>query len=263
MKKILVIALAALMLAVMAVPAFAATPEGQIAYYDFDDETGLTKNGDNVTIADGVVTLGAQSWLETEIDLAGVTEVTVAFKVKFPATSPNWAFEITSQEEHASWVNGGTPESYLGALYNGSLVVERYHNGRLGSVSGAFTADEWHEVVCVFSADEKTTVYVDGALFGEYDPTADGSEEGRFAIANCVGETPTLKIGKANWVGGEYADGTSVDTLVVYNKALTANEVATALEEAVEEEAPVTGVATIVLAVVAMLSGAYIVSKKH
>ncbi len=261
MKKILSLVMVVIMLSCFATATSAAAPEGQIAYYTFDDENGLTTNGDNVTIADGVATFGAQSWLEAEIDLAGVTEVTVAFKVKFPATSPNWAFEITSQEEHGSWLNGGTPESYLGALYNGSLVVERYHNGRMGSVSGAFAADEWHEVVCVFSADEKTTVYVDGALFGEYDPTTEaGYEEGRFAIANCVGETPTLKIGKANWAGGEYADGTSVDTVAVYNTALSADEVATALDAV---EAPQTGFATIALAIVALGSGAYIVSKKH
>ena len=267
MKKILVIALAALMLAIMAVPAFAAAPEGQIAYYTFDgNDEGLTAHGENFEYADGTVTLGAESYYTADVEVTGLTEMTIAFKAKIADVNSGgkWVIEMTSEEAHA-WPD----EHYIGCFLDGWYHIERYGQEGMGNRPAAVAGDsagatlEWHEYVAVFNADGSTTLYIDGAEAMTV-PQSDGYD---LAIANCVGENPVVQIGKANWGSGEYSIGLSIDTIAIYNKALSANEVATAFEEAEAPaeggDAPQTGVATIALAVVAMLSGAYIVSKKH
>ncbi len=259
MKKILALVMVVAMLACFATVANAAAPEGQIAYYTFDaaDEAGLTVNGDNATYADGAVTLGDATYLTADIDLSGVTAMTVALKVKITDTDANWGFEITSEEAH-SW----PAEHYIGCLLNGSAVIERYNNtdGRPNSASATIAVDEWVELVVVLPEDGSIVLYADGAEVANV-PQTEGFD---LAIANCIGETPVFQIGKANWGEGEYAAGTSIDTFAVYNTALSADEVATALEApAADEEAAQTGFATVALAIVAIGSGAYIVSKKH
>ncbi len=260
MKKILALVMTATMLLALASVAFAAAPEGQIAYYEFNEgETGLTVNGENATYADGVLTLGDATYLTADIDLANVTEMTIAMKVKITDTDANWGFEITSEEQHTY-----PAEHYIGSLLNGSITIERYNNtdGRpTSAAAGEIAADTWTDIVVVLPADGSVIVYVNGAEAVNV-PQTEGFD---LAIQNCIGENPVFQIGKANWGEGEFANGTSFDTFAVYNKALTAEQVATAFEkaEAPETGAPQTGIATIALAVVAMLSGAYIVSKKH
>lgn len=254
MKKILALVMVVAMLACFASVTSAAAPAGQIAWYGFDgNDAGLTANGE-VTYADGVATLGADGWFLSDVDLKGAEELTVAYKVLVSEPEhANWAFEITSEESH-SWPN----EHYLGVLLNTGFTVERYNNAgaRPANATGTIVAGEWFEMVCVYPADGSIIVYVDGVEVANV-PQTEGYD---LAIANCIGETPALQIGKANW--GEYSNGASFDTLAVYNRALTADEVATALE-APAADAPQTGFATVALAVVAVLSGAYIVTKKH
>ena len=122
-------------------------------------------------------------------------------------------------------------------------------------------------------------VYLNGELAGTAEITADG-----FDLATILGESPTLQIGKCNWDSGYYANGLVIDEIVVYKEALSADEVAGAFDvkgapsagdnagdtteggntnEETGGKAPQTGFATIALAVAAIGSGAYIVSKKR
>ncbi len=260
MKKILVLVMTATMLLALASVAFAAAPEGQIAWYDFTEgEEGLTLTGEDATYADGAVTLGVDTWITADVNFTGATAITVAMKVKSDMNT-DWAWDISSDEAH-DWNNG---EHYLGCLLNGSgIVLERYSNagGRPATVPAIpLAADTWVELVVVYNADGSTVAYVNGEKAGEVAQ----SEGFDLSVANCIGEAPRFQIGKSNWPDAVNG-GLTVDTLAVYNKALTANEVATAFEksEAPVVVAPQTGVATVALAVVAMLSGAYIVTKKH
>ena len=255
MKKILALVMVVAMLACFASLTSAAAPADQIAWYGFDgNDAGLTVNGENVTYADGVATLGDATYFTSDVALAGVEELTVAFRVMTTDTDANWPFEITSEESH-SWPN----EHYIGVLLNSGFTVERYNNAgaRATAATGTIVTGEWMDMVCVFPADGSIIVYINGEEIVNI-PQTEGYD---LAIANCIGETPVLDIGQANW--GEYSAGTSFDTFAVYSRALSADEVATALEQAEAAEAPQTGFATAALAVVAVLSGAYIVTKKH
>ncbi len=259
MKKILALVMVVAMFACFATVANAAAPEGQIAYYTFDaaDEAGLTVNGENATYADGTVTLGDATYLTADVDLTGVTAMTIALKVKTTDNDANWGFEITSEEAHTY-----PAEHYIGCLLNDNVTIERYNNpnGRPASAAAPITVGEWIEVVAVLPEDGSIVLYVNGEEVANV-PQTEGFD---LNIAGCIGETPEFKIGKANWGAGEFAAGTTFDTVVVYNTALSADEVATAFEApAAEEDAPQTGFATVALAIVAIGSGAYIVSKKH
>ena len=79
MKKILALVMVVAMLACFASLTSAAAPADQIAWYGMDgNDAGLTANGE-VTYADGVATFGAEGWLKSDLALAGVEELTVAF----------------------------------------------------------------------------------------------------------------------------------------------------------------------------------------
>ena len=96
----------------------------------------------------------------------------------------------------------------------------------------------------VWGADHGTVVSVNGEEKGTF-AQPDGYD---LTIANCIGENPVVQIGKANW--GEYSDGLVIDEVTI--AATYASETASQ-----------TGFATIALAIAAIGSGAYIVSKKH
>lgn len=280
MKKLFSVIIAVLMLASLSAPVFAAD-DNCIVRYTFDDaETGLQSEGMDTTImgdangisfADGVATFNG-IWLQaypTDDRFEGLTEVTVAFRVKVDGVTLNqWPFEITSEFQHAWPV-----EHYLGCRLDSNYLVERYGNDstdRPASATGPLLAGEWMDLVCVYPEDGSTLVYINGELIQNV-PATEGYD---LSIANCIGKDPMLNIGKANW-GNELFYG-ELDILEIYNKALSANEVATLWGRSAGNEttdiggdndngnsAPQTGFATAILATVAVFSGAYIVTKKH
>ncbi len=274
MKKILALVMTAAMLLCFASVVMAETaPAGQIAWYGFDsaEEAGLTAHGDNLTYADGTVKFGAASWLTADVDLADLTEITIAVKIKATYVTPQWVFEIGSQANHIG-AEGG--EAYLGSLLknDGVIAFEAFSGGRIndGASNDAYAtgvdATAWHEVVFTY-ANGVSTIYVDGVKAcaenenGHVHTMPEGTTQ---TLAECIGSTPEFKLGRANWGdAGEFAVDMELDTVAVYNTALTESDLANALVKYEEPEAPQTGVATVALAVVAMLSGAYIVSKKH
>ncbi len=253
MKKILALIMAVAMIATFATVIMAADEEKVVAKYTFDNgkDEGLEQVGENATFADGTVTLGADTYFKAPINLKGATSVTVSLKVK-PTGKTAWPFEITSVEKHTY-----PKEHYLGALLNADLTVERYanpeeKNARPGNVFISGIGTEMVEIVIVYGADGSTKVSVNGEEKGTF-TQPDGYD---LSIANCVGENPVLSIGHANW--GEFSDGLVVDEVVV-----SATFASTSDEPSKEPSAPPTGFATIALAVAAIASGAYVVSKKN
>ena len=230
----------------------------------------LTAVGENITYNDdGTVTLGAGSYFTAPIDLSGAEAVTVSFKA-VPTGDRCWAFEITSENPHPY-----PSEHYLGALINSSLIVERYANdngARPGSADvGGIVAGEAIDVVVVFNAEGGTVVSVNG----EEKATFEQPEGYDLSIANCVGENPALCIGFAHWGDGEDSVGGftvgNVSVAVTTSAGTTTTDYtfggasATPADGAdgAGETASQTGFATIALAIAAIGSGAYIVSKKH
>ena len=261
MRKFLAIIMAVAMMATLVCVVSAVDDSKVIVKYTFDNgaESGLEEVGEGLTYADGAVTFGGGAYLKTGLDLSGVEALSVAFRVK-PTGSTSWPFEITSEESHAY-----KTEHYLGVLLNTGIVAERYgfkeevegRPDRPGNIVVGDVGTDYLDVVIVYPNDGTTIVYINGEEAGKYEGT--DSEAFDLSIANCVGETPELHIGWAAW--NEASDGMVLDELVVYNTALTADEVATALSAT--GKAPQTGFATIALAIAAIGSGAYIVSKKN
>ena len=278
MKKIISIIMAVAMIVCFASVVSAADAGKVLAHYTFDEnkaDSGLTAEG-NVTFADGAAAFdGDSSWLKSDASLAGLNAITVAVRAKGLTNiggGGQWIYDITSQETH----NGG--EYYFGLFYeNGVLHAEAYAGSRpagSGINVDVEDGDDAVEIVVTYSAEKVFSVYINGELAGSSEVTEDG-----FDLASILGESPVLQLGKCNWDSGYYANGLVIDEVVVYNTALSEKEVAGAftVENAPAdggntddttggkgpETAPQTGFATIALAVAAIGSGAYIVSKKR
>lgn len=286
MKKVLALIMVAAMIACFAVVTSAAAPSDYIAYFSFDDaEAGLAGGqakaeiiGEGAQFADGAITLkdNATYLKVTKNDgtplLTGVETLTVAFKA-YVEGAPCWPFYVIpdtlpSGTEFQTWPQ----EIYIGCLLNTNANFERYNNveqnARPAAGSAPIAQSEWVHVAGVYDTD-KTLIYVNGELVSET-PNTEGYDQSLPAI---LGQNSTFYIGYATWGSGEYFNG-SLDEYIVYDYALTADQVAALAAEGVPAGdagdgddsgggAPQTGFATVALAVAAIASGAYIVSKKR
>ena len=288
MKKVLALIMVAAMIACFAVVTSAAAPSDYIAYFSFDDaESGLAGGqakaeliGSGAQFADGAITLkdGATYLKVTKKDgtplLTGVQTLTIAFKA-YVEGAPTWPFYVIpdtlpSGTEFQTWPK----EIYIGCLLNNNVTVERYNNveqaARPAAGSAPIPQNEWIDVAAVYDTD-KTLIYVNGELVAET-PNTEGYD---LSLPSILGNNSTFYIGYATWASGEYYVG-SLDEFVVYDYALTAEQIAALAADGVPAGdnggdivdnggggAPQTGFATVVLAVVAVASGAYVVSKKR
>lgn len=288
MKKVLALIMVAAMIACFAVVTSAAAPSDYIAYFSFDDaESGLAGGqakaeliGSGAQFADGAITLkdGATYLKVTKKDgtplLTGVQTLTIAFKA-YVEGAPTWPFYVIpdtlpSGTEFQTWPK----EIYIGCLLNNNVTIERYNNveqaARPAAGSAPITQNEWINVAAVFDTD-KTLIYVNGELVAET-PNTEGYD---LSLPSILGNNSTFYIGYATWQSGEYYVG-SLDEFVVYDYALTAEQIAALAADGVPAGdnggdigdnggggAPQTGFATVALAVAAVASGAYIVSKKR
>lgn len=286
MKKVLALIMVAAMIACFAVVTSAAAPSDYIAYFSFDDaESGLAGGqakaeliGEGAKFENGAITLddNATYLKVTKNDgtplLTGVETLTVAFKA-YVEGAPCWPFYVIpdtlpSGTEFQTWPQ----EIYIGCLLNTNANFERYNNveqnARPAAGSAPIAQSEWVHVAGVYDTD-KTLIYVNGELVSET-PNTEGYDQSLPAI---LGQNSTFYIGYATWGSGEYFNG-SLDEYIVYDYALTADQVAALAAEGVPAGdagdgddsgggAPQTGFATVALAVAAIASGAYIVSKKR
>ncbi|HPU18045.1 MAG TPA: LamG domain-containing protein [Bacillota bacterium] len=289
MKKVLALIMVAAMIACFAVVTSAAAPSDYIAYFSFDDaESGLAGGqakaeliGSGAQFADGAITLkdGATYLKVTKKDgtplLTGVQTLTIAFKA-YVEGAPTWPFYVIpdtlpSGTEFQTWPK----EIYIGCLLNNNVTVERYNNveqaARPAAGSAPIPQNEWIDVAAVYDTD-KTLIYVNGELVAET-PNTEGYD---LSLPSILGNNSTFYIGYATWASGEYYVG-SLDEFVVYDYALTADQIAALATDGVPGgdagdtgdtgdnggTAPQTGFATVALAVAAVASGAYIVSKKR
>ncbi len=282
MKKFLALIMVVAMVASFASVVTAADDSNVVARFTFTNgkDEGLTENGSNFTYANGAVTLGAESYLTADASaLKGLTAMTIAMKVKGPATDTKkaaWVYEISSEEKHAY-----PTEHYLGMYYDnkdnpGKFSAQRYSNpnGRPTDANKMdYNPDVFMSIVVVYPDDGSIIVYADGKEVANVPQ----SENFDLSLAGCIGENPHFQIGKANWDNGEYAEGVTLSELVVYNTALTAEEAAavTYADDPTTPAqggsgaggagggAPATGFATVAIAIAAVGSGAYVVSKKR
>ena len=294
MKKILALVMTVVMVACLASVIFADEKSPLLAHYTFNDglDKGLSIEGaekDNLVVKDGVATHGGgDAWLKSDVSIKGLSEITVAMKLKNLTNKDGggqWIYDFTSQESHS---NG---EHYFGLFWkNGKIIAEVHSGGRPAdsgiSVELADKADGFTDLVVTFTKDKVLTVYADGKAIG----TTTISEDG-YDLATTVGDAPVLQFAKHNWGGTNYASGLVFDEIAIYSSALTAEQVPNAFDPSkitsagtsetpstsettntpssgatsgnVDGEASQTGVATVALAIAAITSGAYVVSKKR
>ena len=230
--------------------------------YTFDgNDAGLTAHGDNITYnEDGTVTLGAESWFESDLDLANAESISITAKVvNTNAADAVWIFEVSSETAH-NWPS----EHYFAAFYdhNVETVTVQAFNDDDGSRTEqpqiTVSSEELTEIRVDYSTNVLTT-YLNG------EKVADTTIADYCDIAHTITtgdrKAPVLQIGKANWGSGEYSNGLTIDELTI---TVTYGEGTTdAPATGDTEKAPSTGFATIALAIAAIGSGAYVVSKKQ
>lgn len=208
--------------------------DARLAYFSFDDmESGLSGNGatavpsSDVSFTSDAVSGNAlmlnsasKEWLNvTKEDgtslLTGYDTLTIQYYSKGTETGNGWAAYAapdTSAPVYAA-------EKYLGIIDTASLVeAQRYHNSGGRPVSPQVTENNtgWKMVTVVIEPG-KTKIYIDGEWKAE--------QESAYSLSDILGRKSVLQIGKANWAGGEYFNG-SIDELSIYGRALSAGEIA-------------------------------------
>ncbi len=131
--------------------------------------------------------------------LTNVQAMTVSFDMKPTAHgTTGWPFYAAPGADRQPIGNG---EIYTGILIqnNGTLMVERYLNGRgEGNISTAGKNDQWSHVEVQYNETE-TILSIDGVEIQKLPCT--------YSLTDIFGENSILQIGKANWNNGEYFQG--------------------------------------------------------
>ncbi|MCR5655955.1 MAG: family 43 glycosylhydrolase [Butyrivibrio sp.] len=214
-----------------------------IAYFTFDDEeSGLSgegavatpKNGYKIIqdgVIDGAVKLdsGSSQWFDVKDKngvniLSGLDEVTVSYFSKATLSGTSWPFFAApnTNEQVYRW------EKYFGILdaYNGGAVrAERYYSDEKNRPEAVETPNtaQW-KMVTVTANEDGFTLYIDGEK-----KDSKSSEAPLSQIFG--GDEGILQIGKANWgTKGEHSN-IILDDYMIFNRALSEEEVAELYED--------------------------------
>lgn len=165
--------------------------------------------------------------------LTGVEELTVSFYSRLNKTGNSWAFYAAPDSSSPVWGS----ENYVAvwgnqnAGYSTDYFDEGRSNPKSVRLSAAAQYGEWNHVVAVCAKDA-VSVYIDGILVNR-------AEKSAGSLADILGDSSILQIGKANWQNGEYYQG-YLDEFSIYNYAMSESEVKE-LEIQKTETAPETG----------------------
>ncbi|MFT9397039.1 MAG: family 43 glycosylhydrolase [Bifidobacterium psychraerophilum] len=192
-----------------------------------EDSTGIAKatlaksaNAPTVNEYQGdgsqALAFGNSQWLNiTKSDgsalLAGLDEVTFSYDVLSAATSDSqaWSLFAARDANAQSYPN----EHYLSVIDRSDRVtVQRWNNSgsrdNTGSPSASGVAAGWRHIDLKVSNDS-TALYINGELVDQKTPTE------AQALSSILGSTGgVLQLGRANWVNGEYFNG-SIDNFKV------------------------------------------------
>jgi hypothetical protein len=295
MKKLLVIVMVISLAVAMMVSASAAdTGTGLVGFYKFDgnlkNEVGKdgeaigqkfgTPKGDPV-FADGrfQTTTDVSDGAKFEVDIE--KNFTVAFYVTSNFTNVAPIVWIGGQDQSTeSWMGVWCdPGNNWGNAETAKLTMSSNGTGRMTVDSGrpapAFPIENLY--ITVTYDDGVASLYIDGVLVGSSNTTGYHHEwEGGQQDLETPFPNPWAdKEDCAVYFGVNYWDAAanaSYDNLTIYNRALSAEDVAALyaaggvpeIDEGSSDEGPAqTGFATVAIAVAAVASGAYIVSKKR
>lgn len=209
--------------------------DGLVLDLSFDDaetgfEGGLGKAviKGNAPLVEGVkgngVSLSSSSYLDVmkkdgSALLTDMDEITIAFMSKVTSQDTCWDFFAAPNETAQTYQY----ENYLGFLEkNNAITVERYkNNGSRATALTATSSSDWKKVALVVEKN-KTTLYIDSVKVSE--------QASSYLLSDILGDESIFQIGKANWGSGEYFNG-YIDEFKIYDRALTAAEVATVFDD--------------------------------
>ena len=236
---------------------FSVTPRDsqhkRIAYFSFDNETDgfkgagakAEKNG-NPSLAYGgccgkALELSGSQYLNvTKEDgtslLTGLEGITVSFFSKSQDENRDgagWAFYAAPDDTPPVYNN---TENYLGILdHKNEVRAEKFIGNRnqptTTKASVNNLANEWRHVIVTYDS-QGTRVYIDGAL------KETGTNEAESNIANMLGNSSIIQIGKGQWGGGEYYSGL-IDEFSIYDYVMDEGEVEALYQEFVEDDVTV------------------------
>ena len=173
---------------------------------------------------------GMNSWMNVTDEegnplLTGLSEMTISYDSYVRGSGTNWVF-YAAPNSNAQ----GDAETYIGVIDKTTgFKLERFLDGRPENeketnITSAIQG--WKHVDVVLDED-KSTVYINKAKVAE--------ATSEYQLADILGESSILQIGKANWGSGEFCNG-MLDNLQIYNYAKTEEEI-TQTPEAVSEAA--------------------------
>ncbi len=150
----------------------------------------------------------------------GKDNLTISFDVKITAGGTSWLFFAAPNANEMK-----DPRNYYGTLYKdpGVFSAERYLNqgwsDQLDAYDDTKCGMDWVNVTIVYYKTS-TKMFINGrAATGK--PTVANS----FSLAQILGDTPTVYIGKATWGAGEYSQ-MLLDRFRVYDYAMPDSAVA-------------------------------------
>lgn len=173
---------------------------GNILYQDSD-------NGKCAVLSsNGYIKLSGSSGNDL---LAGKNNLTISMRIKQNTADTSWWFFAAPDDSTQKYKY----ENYFGLMGSGSkLTAERYKNNgaRSETISSSFSTGEWTDVVLSIS-EAKTDMYINGKFVS--------SASSDYTLSEILSDDPVAYIGKANWPGGEYADG-CIDYFTIYNYSI-------------------------------------------
>lgn len=185
----------------------------------------ISSSGGTLTYAEGynggkAVQLNGSKFISitgTNNPLKNLSSCTVSFAVQVQRSDTSWWFYAApnTNEQQGS----GYKEKYLGAFSkNGTLTCERYNNNgsRPTPATTGYTQNKWMHITLVYHTNS-TMLYIDGERVQKIPSTV--------KIAEMLGGSPVIQLGKANWGStGEFAEGL-LDEFRIHNYAMSEDEV--------------------------------------
>ena len=217
----------------------AVTTEGLVAAWLFDDGTGTTVADSYTNKLDGEVASGVPEWVEGKFDgalefkgsdmvtipdndLLDLTSFTIAAWIKSPATTGRWHVIAAKEARNPTGRNYGI----FGHVNNGSIHYSFTSGGwKSFDAPTNVTDGAWHHVAATYQRPN-FKLYIDGELDAETAPDADPeSNDAPLYIGGCD-------------IGNYWMTGV-IDEVVLYDRALSPEELSELIQEGIATVTPV------------------------
>lgn len=195
--------------------------DGEIAYFNFDDETEGLKGAGAIAHANGQISIQEDKERGNVLNLRGNTSLTVTKEDKTPVLGEHQAVTI-SYYSKTDGTSGGTV--IYGASAEGASSLEITESGGKVSVSKVLadkthraegnTVSGWNHIVIVLESGE-IRLYINGSLASDVKDTG--------TLSDLLGNESSLQIGESR--NGTKFTGL-LDDFAIYNYAMNASQVA-------------------------------------